>query len=100
MAEARVQTDDPLDPFDPTLLLADLAPAARVWVVRLVLDFCRSAFHLSGHRQFAASCRRLAEPLSPRPAAVTTRIALSDRLSLVAGALPEIGRAQRLNSSH
>src|SRR3546814_15729409 len=61
MAEARVQTDDPLDPFDPTLLLADRAPAARVLVVRRGPAFCRPSFLLSGYTQFNSEGGRVGE---------------------------------------
>jgi GT2 family glycosyltransferase len=88
VAEARLDEEPRPGPLDPAALLDDLGPSARMRVVRLVLNFCRTAFQLSRNRPFALGCRRLAEALSPRMAVATAQLALSDRLWLVSGSLP------------
>ena len=53
--------------FDAALLMSGLDGTARLRVVRLLLDFCRSAFSLQNDPRFASLCRRLILELSPTP---------------------------------
>ncbi|UEM22413.1 glycosyltransferase [Skermanella mucosa] len=82
-----VATAHPADrtEFDAALLMSGLDGGARLRVVRLLLDFCRSAFSLQNDGRFAQLCRRLILELSPNPATLTVRCAPTRQLALCDG---------------
>jgi hypothetical protein len=73
--------------FDAALLLSGLDGTARLRVVRLLLDFCRSAFSLQNDPLFASLCRRLILELSPTPTVLTARCAPTRHLVLCDGSV-------------
>lgn len=75
--------------FDPAALLDGLEGGARLRVVRLVLELCRTTFRLGDDPHFTANCRRLVAELVPRPEPLRPRVELTRRLTLCAGLLPE-----------
>ncbi|HSK40038.1 MAG TPA: glycosyltransferase [Arenibaculum sp.] len=84
---AEAQASGALPDVDAGLLLGGLDSPARLRVVRLFLDFARSAQALKADAAFVAVCRRLILELSPRPSAVVARARLTDGLLLCEGTL-------------
>jgi GT2 family glycosyltransferase len=87
IAEARAGGQPALPDFDAAQLLSGLDGPARLRVVRLLLDFCRTAFNLHNDAPFVAACRRLILELSPQPSPLIGRTALTDQLLLCEGTL-------------
>ncbi len=73
--------------FDAALLMSGLDGAARLRIVRLLLDFCRSAFSLQNDPRFAGLCRRLILELSPTPSVLSARCAPTRHLVLCDGSV-------------
>lgn len=73
--------------FDAALLMSGLDGAARLRIVRLLLDFCRSAFSLQNDSRFAGLCRRLILELSPTPSVLSARCAPTRHLVLCDGSV-------------
>jgi GT2 family glycosyltransferase len=73
--------------FDAGLLMSGLDGTARLRIVRLLLDFCRSAFSLQNDARFAGLCRRLILELSPTPSVLAARCAPTRQLVLCDGSV-------------
>ncbi len=84
LAEAAPQPER----FDPTALLEGLDAAARLRLVRLVLDTCAGLFRLGADAGFAMACRALLLAAFPPPTPLVPRLALTPRLIVADGALP------------